>query len=246
VISGPAQTTLDYYQPTEFRVGSALGRALDLLFRNFVPFVAISALATVPLFFYEYSALSHGRLGTWIQTGLNSALTGLCTAMILFGVFQALRGRPVPVGASIARGLTRAVPVVIASLLVSLITTLGYFLLIIPGLIAAMAFFVTLPACVVERLGPIDSMSRSAELTKGHRWGIFGAVFVVGLIDLVVIMILLATLHRPESLLAFNIALYGYSTLSRAYESVLVGIIYHDLRVVKEGIDLDKIASVFD
>ena len=245
MISGSAET-FDYYQPTEFRVGSALSRALDMLFRNFVPFVGISALASVPLFFYEYSAMSHARYGTWLQRGLSEVLTALCTAMILFGVFQALRGRPVGIGASIARGLSRAIPVLAAALLVSLVETIGFFLLVVPGLIASMMFFITLPACVVERLGPVESMSRSAELTKGHRWSIFGAVFVVGLVDFVVAVILIATLHRADSMLAFNIALYGYSTLSRAYESVLIGIIYHDLRVVKEGIDLDRIASVFD
>ena len=46
-------------------------------------------------------------------------------------------------------------------------------------------WFVTLPACVLERTGPIRSLSRSAFLTKGHRWRVFGLILLVLLVNLI-------------------------------------------------------------
>ena len=37
-------------------------------------------------------------------------------------------------------------------------------------------YAVASPACVVEKIGPIKAMSRSAFLTKGNRWRIFGLI----------------------------------------------------------------------
>ena len=39
-----------------------------------------------------------------------------------------------------------------------------------PGIMLMVRWFVAVPACVVERIGPSGSMKRSAELTSGHRW----------------------------------------------------------------------------
>ncbi len=217
-----------------------------LLFTNFVPFIAISAMATVPIFFYQWRAADGSALTPWIKIGLSLVLSAVCQAMILYATFQALRGRPVHIGESMAQGLRRAAPVFVASLVSGLITVLGFILLIVPGLIALTMFYVTEPACVVERLGPLDSIGRSIDLTRGYRWPIFGAVFVVGLIDTVVSFILAMMLAHPETLLLYSVIIYAWSTLSRSYQSVLVAIIYHDLRVVKEGIDLEHIAAVFD
>ncbi len=43
--------------------------------------------------------------------------------------------------------------------------------------------FVSVPACVIERLGPIEAMSRSANTTRGHRQKLTGvnALFFLGL-----------------------------------------------------------------
>jgi len=48
-----------------------------------------------------------------------------------------------------------------------------------PGLIVFTMWFVATPACVVERLGPFRSMGRSRQLTKGHRWKIFGTIVLI-------------------------------------------------------------------
>ena len=245
--SGPGSPP-GYYHPTGFRVGSALSRAIEVLFGNFVTFVAISAVATAPLYLFELTKHMgpQARYVTWIELVLHFVLAGLCEAMILYATFQALRNRPVRPGESIARGLRRWGPVVGVTLLTTIIMALGFFLLVIPGLIASIILAVALPACVVERLGPIESMERSSALTRGYRWPIFGAFLVVSIIALIAAALITGLLKDVGPGWLVPTVSYLWDTLSQAYQTVLVAIIYHDLRVVKDGIDLENIASVFD
>ncbi len=124
---------------------------------------------------------------------------------------------------------------------------LGVALLIIPGLIVATMVFVATPVCVVERLGPFDSMERSAQLTKGQRGKIFGllillavpAAIVGALIDTV------AEVAGVNEMLA-SIAHVAWDATWGAAYAVLVIAVYHDLRVAKEGVDTAQIAAVFE
>jgi hypothetical protein len=245
--SGPVES-YGYEKPAGFRVGAALSRAFRVLFGNFVTIYAIGMLAALPLGLLLWLDAGGVRSGTslLITIGLSLPLSGLSQAMIVFATFQTLRARPVTPAESIRRGSARFGPVVAASVLLGIVTMLGFFLLIVPGIIWTVMLYVTLPACVVERLGPSESFSRSSVLTRGFRWPIFGVVAVVAIIEIVVNQIIFAWLGHAVSWLAFVIVYVLWIALVRAYDSVLVTIVYHDLRVAKEGIDLDRIASVFD
>jgi len=245
--SGPGSPP-GYYHPTGFRVGSALSRALEVLFGNFVPFIAISAVATAPLYVFElmkYAGVQAGYV-RWVELLLHFILSALCEAMILYATFQALRNRPVRPGESIARGLRRFGPVVLVTLFTTIVIALGIILLVIPGLIASVILCVALPACVVERLGPIESMERSSALTRGYRWPIFGAFLVLSIVGLVAGALITGLLRDAGPGWLMPTVSYLWETLAQAYQTVLVAIIYHDLRVVKDGIDLENIAAVFD
>jgi uncharacterized membrane protein len=237
-----------YYHPTGFRVGSALSRAIDVLFGNFVPFIAISAIATAPLFIFALTRQAglQPRYVTWVQLLLHFMLSALCEAMILYATFQALRNRPVRPAESIARGLQRFGPVLLATLYTTIVIGLGCVLLIVPGIIASIIFCVTLPACVVERLGAIESMERSSALTRGYRWPIFGAFLVISIVSLIASALITGLLRGTGPVWLMPTVTFLWDTLAQAYQTVLVAIIYHDLRVVKDGIDLENIASVFD
>ena len=119
-------------------------------------------------------------------------------------------------------------------------------LLVIPAFIVATMLLVAMPACVVERLGPGKSMSRSSQLTKGHRWKIFGlwllVMFVSGILQSVLIG-LAGVIGGP--ILALIVFL-AWSAIFGAFYAIMVVVIYHDLRVAKEGVDTDQIAAVFD
>jgi uncharacterized membrane protein len=123
---------------------------------------------------------------------------------------------------------------------------LGFILLIVPGFILFAMWFVATPPCVVEQLGPFRSLGRSAQLTKGHRWKVFGLFIVLMLISAVIgggVSMMLRQLGSPVLTAIGNLLWNG---VWGALYSIAVVVTYHDLRVAKEGVDIEHIASVFD
>jgi hypothetical protein len=170
-----------------FSVGSAIARTFQAFAQNLLPFLGISAIASIPHFILYYlmkSDPSNETAYNVIDTISDILLTSVCQAMILYATFQHMRGRPVRIGESVARGLARMLPVIGTSITVTFSIAVGMLLCIVPGIIASVGLTVALPVCVVEKEGPFTSMSRSYELTSGHRWAIFGAMLVVGLVSI--------------------------------------------------------------
>jgi len=87
-------------------------------------------------------------------------------------------------------------------------------------------------------------MIRSADLTKGYRWKIFGVMFLLALLSIVasILQIMLAVYNQ----MAANILLISWSLVWLAYWNCNIIMIYHDLRVAKEGVDTEQIAAIFD
>jgi hypothetical protein len=132
------------------------------------------------------------------------------------------------------------------SICVPLLAGLAALALVFPGLMVGTMLFVSVPVCVVERLGVFKSMGRSARLTKGHRWKIFGiwiAVLVVGGIAQSFLTAMARTIGGVMLGLVISLVC---GALVVAFNAILAVVVYHDLRVAKEGVDTDQIASVFD
>ncbi|MCU1233606.1 MAG: hypothetical protein JWP63_1573 [Candidatus Solibacter sp.] len=249
---------LDYRQPVEFRIGEVIIRSWNVLSRHFLTFVLLVGIAEVlPLVLTLYWQRMNSDLtgvavvaqGTMVTAGiglLQFILTSFAQAIVVFAAFQDLRGRPVSAAESFRQGVGRLFPVILSSVLTGLVIGVGFLLCIVPGLIAIAAFAVVLPACVVERLGPIESMHRSADLTTGHRWPIMGAAAAWLVIIFVVTLTIQAAMPGGAASLPKQLATWVWQVLSGSYTAVYAAILYHDLRAVRDGIGIDEIASVFD
>jgi uncharacterized membrane protein len=123
---------------------------------------------------------------------------------------------------------------------------IGFILLVFPGTILAVMWFVSTPACVVERLGPLSSMGRSRELTKGHRWKIFGMLVLVVLGAAIVNVIIEVLLRLTGSSIIVTLGTLAWAGVWGAFYAIFGVVTYHDLRVAKEGVDVHQIAAVFD
>jgi hypothetical protein len=229
-----------------FRVGELLSRAWQVLAPNFVFFFFVSIIVALP-----NVALETGRgppaLGWSLAIALIVAmiLHTFGQAVMLFGAFQYLRGRQVRLAEALRRGLSRFFPLLGLGILYGLGVGFGTVLLLVPGLILLVMWAVVVPVCVVERLGPTASMSRSSDLTKGYRWKIFGIVvplLVVGMIG----RKFLPPILVPAGLVVMSIGVVLWTALWSAYSNCVLITIYHDLRVAKEGVDTGQIAEIFD
>jgi hypothetical protein len=241
----------DHFAEGDFRVGRVFNRTFSVLSRNLAPFCLVTVIAALPnLLLFAPGArafspgLSAGRI--ILGVGLAMVLNTLSQAVVLYGAFEDMRGRPVDLAESFKVGLRRFFPIVGVSISVAFLTGLAGILLLIPAFIVGTMLLVSIPVCVVEQLGPFESMGRSAQLTKGHRWKIFG-LWIVTIIAGGILQSVLVGLARVigGSVAALVVSLIC-SALFGAFYAIMVVVTYHDLRVAKEGVDTNQIAAVFD
>jgi hypothetical protein len=107
-------------------------------------------------------------------------------------------------------------------------------------------WFVAVAACVVERRGPFAAMGRSKQLTNGYRWRILGLILLMFTVTIIA-SVLIELVLRPAggATLTFLVTL-AWTAIWGAYYAISVAVSYHDLRVAKEGVDIEQIVAVFD
>lgn len=227
-------------------VGSVLGRSFGALMKNPVVFFGLTLAVMVPLAFFT-SLLPPGA-GRVVNSLLSCILGFVIQGAVAYGVFQALRGNSPGMGEALSHGFARFFPIAVASLLIGVGVGIGMMLLIIPGVILMCLWSVTIPACVVEKLGAVDSMKRSAALTKGYRWTIFGLFLITGIVT-GALSTLLSILLLPllgGSIIVYSVILSLVLAIPQTFQYVMAATIYYDLRAEKEGVSIDSLASVFD
>ena len=246
----------------------------DLLFFLGLPVLIYAAVTAVFMASAIMPRVAGGNQGlAWISFALavivDLALYTIGQAAVLIGGFQRLRGEPLRVGAALRRSLARALPLAVLAVLWSLVLTicvlvatfvlpllifqagtgmlLAYALVPIALAPAAMVFVVwvaVVPACVIEGRGPIASMSRSFDLTRGSRWKIFGIALLAGL--LLLAGSLVDRIVDPVSETLATVLAPAWLVIVLAFWNCTIITTYHDLRVAREGVDAGQLAAVFD
>ena len=134
-----------------------------------------------------------------------------------------------------------------------LILVLAFVALIVPGIWLAVAFSVSVPALLLERGGPVQALRRSFRLVRGRWWPTAGALIVgylliaiLGAIVQAVVLILPSVLAGGNTVAgAFADVVGGTlgAAITTPYTAAVVTLLYFDLRVRKEGLDLQLIAE---
>lgn len=246
----------------QFSIGSVIGSSVGVYARNFISFTVLAALislinlAMTSVMGTDPDAIAAGQINfTAIAVGsiVGIIVSALTQAAIIYGTFQDLRGQKASMGACISRGIATMIPVIVGSILFSLAVTVGLALLIIPGIILLLMWWVYIPVVVVENKGITGSFGRSSELTRGRRWHLLGLFLVILIISIVVggvlagsLAAIIVTAQSPGALLAAQIFQYAISSIIGAFSAVMIAVTYYYLRAEKEGIDVNAIAQVFD
>lgn len=259
-----------------FTVGAVLGRGFSIWGKHIVAFTLIALITHGPSLGHAlYQAFAADDLSELIgaATGTGQRLAQLleivCSlvsvAALIHAISQALRGRPVQVGASLMEALRRLLPILALVLTIGLVVAL-FVLIMIPvamilrqlaivvalvaGLWLLVQLWVAMPALVLEGAGPIESLQRSSSLTLGHRWHILGIVLLVyGIPMVVTIGVTLVLMSGSPSVTTLRLGLLLPQTVALVVGglSATINVVaYHDLRAAKEGVSVDDIARVFD
>lgn len=128
---------------------------------------------------------------------------------------------------------------------------LGFFLCIAPGLWLQGIWAVAVPALLVEDRRAIDSLRRSNQLVKGRFWPVLGAILLGSLLASLLQGILVAPVLVLQvtgasffvTSLLTGVAQFIGVALTTPYVAALSAVVYVDLRVRKEGFDLELLAG---
>lgn len=239
----------------------SLGEVLDTSFgiyrRLFAPLLVISAVTqAIPLALGVFVEAAGGMVQqpalAMLGFGLAIVFGAVGTAASTFLVAETYLGGSLTTQEAVLRSTPFLGRLIASSLLVSLVAGLGLVLLIVPGLILLCGLFITPAALVLEDIaGATTAMSRSWELSRGYRTKIFGSLMAI-LLLLVIPGLALGALavgtsdaSTGEATLSVGAMIVQSALQVLVYPViyVLTTVLYYDLRVRKEGFDLEMLAT---
>jgi len=241
-------------------LGLVIKELFAVLGRNIVTFLVLTViLVGIPSLLSGYmqmSLLGHGRLFDWRATavGLLAGLGSLILqGTIIYGTVTDLNGKPASLSDCLSIGLRSFLPVLAIGILLGIAVGCGMVLLIVPGLMLLVAWAVTIPAYVVEQTGIFAAFGRSAELTRGNRWRIFG-LFVLYFVVLIIVEAVFGLFGTASKLAAGgSISLVTamvvtplISIANGVIGAVGAAVLYVELRRVRDGVGPQGLAAVFD
>ena len=256
-----------YSAAPRFEMARVAKRTFSVISDNIVAFALLSLVPSALL-----AALSLGgnlfedaagqptlpdlnALGWFALGGLVYLASGvILQAAVVHGAVVSLNGKRASIADCLSTGLKNLVPLFLIGLLMVLGISAGMILLFVPGIMLLVMWSVVAPACVVEHTGVFGAFSRSRELTRGHRWAIFG-LYVAFIILMIIISMVFAGLTGISTLSASPATTpLAVQMVSGIVSSMISGIIgstflasvYYELRQIKEGVGPEALASVFD
>jgi hypothetical protein len=228
--------------------------------------VGVSFLLSLPFFITQLAALKMGPWPKlWVIAEIGDFAAGQVAAgVVALAVLQALNNRSVDMEESFLSAFSRAIPTVASAIVVVVAVSLGFALLVVPGVFALVTLCVVVPVVVVEEAGVWDAFERSIELTRGHRVQI-GVLYVFIVIVMVLGFLLFGCLGgglvfmfgSPDSGLSeAQTGSYGSSILLQAFwacvfsmgtsfHATVMAVLYSRLRELEDGTGVDDLLDVF-
>lgn len=197
-------------------------------------FHALAALRDEPMAPGQAISAARGRIGSWLGNAILRALVivGLVAGPTLLAVLLAFVAGDSP---GVAVGLL-------------CLFAIAMLAVVVVALVLQTRWIVSTPSLVVEHLGATGALGRSWSLTKGKFWRSFGVTLVLGLIGLVVLSVPAYVIQAVAMFATERTTLW--SAVGTSFGTVLSSlfvplsaatyvVLYYDLRVRRENLDLD-------
>lgn len=235
---------------TDFKIGKVISQSLRVFLRNIVPFTALTCAASLPyvVFYLMMFVVSLEDEQTYMVLTMLLVvfLLSLAAAVIVHKSFHQMCGRRARAAEALSPAIWSAL--VFAGLVALRILdgtnepprwTVGILLLMALWCIA-------MPVYVVESTSPYQSLKRGIALTKGFRWKILALLVLYRGVDVLVDRALTNATQGTDNFWPQVLAETVWRGLSAGFGGVLIAVAYYSVRVAKEGVDVDRIGTVFD
>ena len=220
--------------------------SFQLLRRHYTQLVAVAVVALLP---YIVLVALTGGTGSGSPTAILVVIAQwLCAALaeaaVIIGVSDAYLEGSVDIQRSLASTAGRLPTILLAGVFRGFAFVVGLIALIFPGIYVMLRTFAIIPVVVLEEKSAGDSFRRSWDLAKGEVWKVFVTlllawlIFIVLYFLLVVIAGMLASRNERASSLVVAILLALVYPITGAVTTLL----YYDIRVRREGFDLELLA----
>jgi len=250
-------------------LGEILDRTFTLYRNNLLLFVGLAAIPRLPSLIAGLLQLQINGGTISVSQGGLSGLTGSTIAFVLVTWALALVGylyaqgasvaavselylsRPISISQALRRVTDEIGPLLGALMLNGLVILVGFIFLIVPGVYLMCRLFVVVPAAVIERKGPAESLSRSMMLTKGfagRAFVILALYFAISIGFGIVVSLPAGIAVATRNITAIQTWAPIQAIVSAILEAFITPILlisssifYYDLRVRKEAFDLQML-----
>lgn len=188
--AGAESLPSDFHVSPFVTVGDVLLPTLRVYRDNFPLIAKIVLLFAVPFVVLQtfLLRLTLPEGGPWLlEMLMNLVGHSLLAGALIYAVVRFLRSGVNPTVAESYRwGLKKWLTVFGCTLVFNIVTSIGYLLLLIPGVILSLKYALVIPVAAIEDIGVSDAFKRSDALTSGYRWQIFLTQFVLGLLIILI------------------------------------------------------------
>ncbi|MFN7127442.1 MAG: hypothetical protein ACK4OJ_00115 [Brevundimonas sp.] len=245
-----------------FDLGQVVQRTFGAIKQNAAIFFGAAViLVGVPstLAAVGQSALQGDDYGLGVLIGalgsvLNAVGLYLLQGMVVKAAVNGFSGKTTAFGDAFSAGIQNFLPLLGLAIIASIGATIGVILLIVPGVILAVMWSVGAPVVVAEKRGVFAALQRSRELTKGHRWPVFGLLVIYFILSWVIGAAIGGLSVASGGTFTGGSANLAVALITGPLVNILSGVVasagvaslYYELRSAKEGVGSEELASVFD
>lgn len=203
-----------------FSTKEALKFGWETTKKNFWFLTGLTLLCWVVGYLPQLLDSGHSNRGSWVIT-IAAALLSAWVQLGSMRILLALVDGKQPSFALMKMDIKSPIYYFVASILVGILVAAGLFLLVVPGIMVALAVGMYGYRIIDAKAGIVDSLKQSAAITKGHRWNLLGLGIVIFLLNMVGAMLALIGLliTMPVTMVAYA---YVYRKLTQALEPVVV------------------------
>jgi hypothetical protein len=199
-----------------------------------------------------------GTLGTPAAGVITSIVLTVLGSLIVNGALSlclvdAFIGKPLGWRDALREAASRLGALLWLAILFSVLVILGFIALILPGIWLVTIWSVCIPALMFEHVGGFKALGRSFDLVRGRWWATFAALLVAVIMLAIVLFVVGLIFRGIQSGLSIGstglwLAISGISSIvgdliALPFIGSVIAVLYIDLRVRKEALDLELLAD---